>query len=336
MAGAPLLTIKKLWAVLSLLTLILAGAFFLGLALGSVRVPVFRLLNGKEADPTFRAILWELRLPRVIMAGLVGWSLSVGGVVFQALMRNPLAEPFLLGISSGAALGAVGAILLGWALWGGIPLLAFLGALITISLVLAVAHRAQAMEANTLILTGVIINAFFAALIMFALATASGEKLHSMLFWLYGDLSRGRFGDLWILTPVVFGGSFMLYGLARPFNLLASGEELAAQLGVAVEKAKWFSLILVSLMCGVTVSFSGIIGFVGLLVPHLVRMAFGGDHRLLLPASGLFGASFMIGADLLARTVISPSELPVGVITAFLGAPFFLYLLYLRRRPWNL
>jgi len=336
MAGSGLLTPKKLWSVLGLLTLILAVAFVLGLAWGSVRVPVFQVLKGKETDPTYRAILWELRLPRVILAGLVGWSLSVGGVVFQAIMRNPLAEPFLLGISSGAALGAVAAILFGILFWGGLPLLAFFGALLTIALVLSLAQRARTIETNTLILTGVIVNAFFAALIMFALATASGERLHSMLFWLYGDLSRGRFLDLWILLPVVFFGSFLLYGLGRPLNLMASGEELAAQLGVAVERAKWFSLIVVSLMCGVTVSFSGVIGFVGLLVPHLMRMSFGGDHRLLLPASGLFGASFMIGADLLARTVISPSELPVGVITAFLGAPFFLYLLYLRRRPWNL
>ncbi len=184
------------------------------------------------------------------------------------------------------------------------------------------AQRARTIDPNTLILTGVIINAFFAALIMFALATASGEKLHSLLFWLYGDLSRGRFIDLWVMIPVVLAGSVFLYGMARSFNLIASGEEVAAQLGVDVERAKWLSLIVVSLMCGVTVAFSGIIGFVGLLVPHLVRMAFGPDHRILLPASGLFGASFLIGADLLARTVISPSELPVGVVTAFLGPLF--------------
>jgi iron complex transport system permease protein len=157
-----------------------------------------------------------------------------------------------------------------------------------------------------------------------------------MLFWLYGDLSRGRFQDFLFLVPVIGGCSAVLYGLGRSFNLIAAGEETASQLGIEVERIKWLSLILVSLMCGVTVAFSGVIGFVGLIVPHLVRMAFGADHRLLLPASGLFGASFMIGADLLARTVISPSELPVGVITAFLGAPFFLHLLYLRRRQWIL
>ncbi len=251
-------------------------------------------------------------------------------------MRNPLAEPFLLGISSGAAIGAVAGIIFGIVFWGGIPFMAFLGALMTIALVLLIAQRARAIDPNTLILTGVIINAFFAALIMFAMAVTSGEKLHSLLFWLYGDLSRGRFFDLWIMVPVIFIGSFILYGMARSFNLIASGEEVAAQLGVDVEWAKWIALVIVSLMCGTTVAFSGIIGFVGLIVPHLVRMAFGPDHRILLPASGLFGASFMIGADLLARTVISPSELPVGVITAFLGAPFFLYLLYLKRRPWTL
>jgi iron complex transport system permease protein len=331
-----LLTIKKLIIVLSGLTVLLAGTFILGLALGSVSIPIARGIFGAGLDPTSRTILLDLRLPRVLLAGIVGWSLSLGGVVFQALMRNPLAEPFLLGISSGAALGAVAGIILGVLFWGGIPMMAFLGALITITLVLAIAQKARTIDPNTLILTGVIINAFFAALIMVALATTAGEKLHSMLFWLYGDLSRGRFRDFLFLVPVIGGCSAVLYGLGRSFNLIAAGEETASQLGIEVERIKWLSLILVSLMCGVTVAFSGVIGFVGLIVPHLVRMAFGADHRLLLPASGLFGASFMIGADLLGRTVISPSELPVGVITAFLGAPFFLHLLYLRRRQWIL
>jgi iron complex transport system permease protein len=331
-----LLTIKKLIMVLSGLTVLLAGTFLLGLALGAVSIPIAQGIFGAGLDPTSRTILLDLRLPRVLLAGIVGWSLSLGGVVFQALMRNPLAEPFLLGISSGAALGAVAGIILGVLFWGGIPMLAFLGALITITLVLAIAQKARTIDSNTLILTGVIINAFFASLIMVALATTAGEKLHSMLFWLYGDLSRGRFQDFLFLVPVIGGCSAVLYGLGRSFNLIAAGEETASQLGIEVERIKWLSLILVSLMCGVTVAFSGVIGFVGLIVPHLVRMAFGADHRLLLPASGLFGASFMIGADLLARTVISPSELPVGVITAFLGAPFFLHLLYLRRRQWIL
>ncbi|MEW6186023.1 MAG: iron ABC transporter permease [Thermodesulfobacteriota bacterium] len=334
--GSSLISIKRVVSVSGVLLFLLLGAALLGLGLGSVRVPVWKLVTGQGWDDTSRAILWELRLPRVIMAALVGWSLSVGGVVFQALMRNPLAEPFLLGISSGAALGAVAAILFGVVFWGGLPLLAFLGALMTITLVLILARKARAIDSNALILTGVIINAFFAALIMFALATASGEKLHSLLFWLYGDLSRGRFNDIRVMIPVIFTGSLVLYGMARSFNLMASGDEVASQLGVEVDRAKWTALLVVSLMCGVTVAFSGIIGFVGLLIPHLMRMAFGPDHRLLLPASGLFGASFMIGADLLARTVIAPSELPVGVITAFLGAPFFLYLLYLRRRSWSL
>jgi iron complex transport system permease protein len=331
-----LVTYKKLFTVLSLLALILLVTFLMGLGLGAVRVPVLKGVFGAGLDSTERAILWDLRLPRVLMAGIVGWSLSIGGVVFQALMRNPLAEPFLLGISSGAALGAVAGIIFGVLFWGGIPALAFAGALITITLVLSIAQKARTIEANTLILTGVIINAFFAALIMFALATASGEKLQSLLFWLYGDLSRGRFSDFWIMIPVILVVSFVLYGLSRSYNLIASGDEVASQLGVEVERAKWISLILVSFMCGITVAFSGIIGFVGLIVPHLVRMTFGPDHRLLLPASGLLGASFLIGADLLARILIAPSELPVGVVTAFLGAPFFLYLLYLRRRPWSL
>lgn len=327
-----MLTLKKLVLVLSALTLLLAGALGLGLALGSVRISLGWGGFGQRLDPTSRAILLDLRLPRVLLAGVVGWALSLGGVVFQALMRNPLAEPFLLGISSGAALGAVAGIILRVVFWGGLPMMAFLGALLTITLVLAVAQQDRAIDSNTLILTGVIVNAFFASLIMVALATSAGEKMHSLLYWLYGDLSRGQFRDLLFLVPVIGLCSVLLFGGARSFNLIAAGEETASQLGVNVEGLKWFSLILVSLMCGITVAFSGIIGFVGLVVPHLVRLAIGPDHRLLLPASGLFGASFLIGADLLARTVISPNELPVGVITSFLGAPFFLYLLFWRRR----
>ena len=329
-----MLTRKKIFGTLAILALLLLGTLAMGLSLGSVSIPILQGLRPPGLNPDDRTILYQIRLPRVILAGTVGWSLSIGGVVFQALMRNPLAEPFLLGVSSGAALGAVAGIVLGVVFWGGLPMMAFLGALLTIALVLGIARRTRAIDSSTLILTGVIINAFFAALIMVALATATGEKLHSLLFWLYGDLSRGRFQDLTVLLPLVLFGSVFLLGFARPLNLIAAGEETAAQLGVDVEKVKWAALITVSLLCGATVAFSGIIGFVGLIVPHLTRLALGPDHRLLLPAAGLFGASFLITADLLARVVIAPSELPVGIITAFLGAPFFLYLLYLRRRSW--
>jgi iron complex transport system permease protein len=329
-----LLTRKKIFGTLAILALLLLGTLAMGLSLGSVSIPILQGLRPAGLNPDDRTILYQIRLPRVILAGTVGWSLSIGGVVCQALMRNPLAEPFLLGVSSGAALGAVAGIILGVVFWGGLPMMAFLGALLTIALVLGIARRTRAIDSSTLILTGVIINAFFAALIMVALATATGEKLHSLLFWLYGDLSRGRFQDLTVLLPLVLFGSVFLLGFARPLNLIAAGEETAAQLGVDVEKVKWAALITVSLLCGATVAFSGIIGFVGLIVPHLTRLALGPDHRLLLPAAGLFGASFLITADLLARVVIAPSELPVGIITAFLGAPFFLYLLYLRRRSW--
>ncbi len=329
-----MLTRKKIFGTLAILALLLLGTLAMGLSLGSVSIPILQGLRSAGLNPDDRTILYQIRLPRVVLAGTVGWSLSIGGVVFQALMRNPLAEPFLLGVSSGAALGAVAGIILGVVFWGGLPMMAFLGALMTIALVLGIARRTRAIDSSTLILTGVIINAFFAALIMVALATATGEKLHSLLFWLYGDLSRGRFQDLTVLLPLVLFGSVFLLGFARPLNLIAAGEETAAQLGVDVEKVKWAALITVSLLCGATVAFSGIIGFVGLIVPHLTRLALGPDHRLLLPAAGLFGASFLITADLLARVVIAPSELPVGIITAFLGAPFFLYLLYLRRRSW--
>jgi iron complex transport system permease protein len=180
----------------------------------------------------------------------------------------------------------------------------------------------------------VIINAFFTAIIMFFIATVAEDRLHTMLFWLYGDLSQSSFKESSIIGPVVLAAFAILYGFSRHFNLITAGEETALQLGVDVERAKMICFIVVSLMIGLVVAFSGLIGFVGLVVPHLGRMIFRSDHRLLIPVSALGGAVFLIAADTLSRTVISPSELPVGVVTAFVGAPFFIYLLITRGSRW--
>jgi iron complex transport system permease protein len=190
------------------------------------------------------------------------------------------------------------------------------------------------MESSTIILAGVIINAFFTAIIMFFIATVAEDRLHTMLFWLYGDLSQSSFRESSIIAPVVLAASAVLYGFSRHFNLITAGEETALQLGVDVERAKMICFLVVSLMIGLVVAFSGLIGFVGLVVPHLGRMIFRSDHRLLIPVSALGGAVFMMAADSLSRTVISPSELPVGVVTAFVGAPFFIYLLVTRGSRW--
>ncbi len=290
--------------------------------------------NAAATDPA-RLVIFRIRLPRVMLAGLVGFSLSLGGVVFQALLRNPLADPFILGVSSGSAFGAVLGIMLGLGFTFGIPVLAFGGAVLTMYLVLVLGKKRIGMESSTIILAGVIINAFFTAIIMFFIATAANDRLHTMLFWLYGDLSQSRFAESAITAPAVIAGFLILYCFARHLNVMTAGEEAALHLGVNVGRAKLICFLVVSLVIGLVVAFSGLIGFVGLVIPHLCRMIFGSDHRLLMPVSALSGAIFLIAADTLARTVISPSELPVGVITAFLGAPFFIYLLRKRGSRWT-
>jgi iron complex transport system permease protein len=293
------------------------------------------LTGYKSIDQTAWMILFKIRLPRILLAGLVGFTLSLGGVVFQALLRNPLAEPFILGISSGAAVGAIIGIFFGLGFSFGVPLLSFIGALFTVLLVMGISSRHGGLESSTLLLTGVIINAFFTAVIMFFITTTSDSRLHSMLFWLYGDLSQSKYVQLSISLPFILIVSGILFIFSRHLNLIVGGEESALQMGVEVEWLKWISFLGISVIIGIAVSFSGIIGFVGLIVPHLMRMILGSDHRLLIPASSLGGAVFLIAADTLARTIISPSELPVGVITAFLGAPFFIYLLKSRGSQWT-
>jgi iron complex transport system permease protein len=326
----------RLSLIMILFLLLVAAA---SLLLGTAEVSFHRfiaLVSGTlNPDDPARLIILRIRLPRIILAGLAGFSLALGGVVFQALLRNPLADPFILGVSSGSAFGAIIGIVLGFTFSTGIPLMSFAGALLTVYLVLALGTRRMGMESSTILLTGVILNAFFTAVIMFFISIATDSRLHTMLFWLYGDLSQTRYASLIILTPALIVTSVILFSFSKELNLITTGEEIALQLGVDVEKAKKTCLVLVSLMIGLVVSFSGLIGFVGLIVPHLARMAFGSDHRLLLPVASLGGATFLIAADTLARLLISPSELPVGVITAFMGAPFFLYLLTVKGSQWS-
>ena len=319
------------------LVLLLAACLVWALMTGAATVSpgqVWGWLEGNPASGSVAAILGHFRLPRILLAALVGASLSLCGVVFQGLLRNPLAEPFILGVSGGAAAGAV--LAMGFGLAGIYlrSLLAFGGALGTMTLVLALARRRGRMETTALVLTGVMINAFFTALIMYVISTTTDQKLHAIMFWLYGDLGGADLEQSILLAPVVVLGGLVLFAQSRELNLLNAGEEAAASLGVAVERVKLLFFLLVSLLAGVTVSLSGLIGFVGLMVPHLTRMMLGHDHRLLLPAAGLFGASFLVLADTAARTLISPAQLPVGVVTAALGAPFFLLLLARRGSQW--
>ncbi len=336
--GKGILTPARVVATTLLMALGLLITIGVSLLLGTAEVnfmDLWALLSGANTDATSNLILLKIRLPRILLAALVGFTLSLGGLVFQALLRNPLADPFILGVSSGSALGAISGIVLGFGFGLGIPLMSFGGALLTVILVLLLGTRAMGLESSTILLTGVIVNAFFTAVIMFFVSISSDARLHTMLFWLYGDLSQSRFTQSMILAPVILTAAVILYGFARDLNIITSGEEVALQLGVDVDRTKKICLVLVSLITGLVVSFSGLIGFVGLMVPHLGRMAFGSDHRLLIPVSCLGGAIFLVASDAAARTLISPSELPVGVITAFMGAPFFIMLLRKKGSQWS-
>ena len=319
---------------------LLAAVCFLSMLMGTAKISLAQVwaLFHSPADTQIghaRLILLDIRLPRIILAALVGFALALGGVVFQALLRNPLADPFILGVSSGSALGAIIGILLGFGLGIGVPAMSFAGALLTLLLLLSFGMKRIGMESSTILLTGVIINAFFTAIIMFFVSVSADSKLHSMLFWLYGDLSQTSYSYLYLIGPMLLVSFLLIYSFASRLNLLTSGEDSALRMGVDVAKTKLVLLVIVSLMIGTVVAFSGLIGFVGLIVPHLARMALGSDHRLLLPVAALGGASFLVVADTLARTLIAPSELPVGVISAFVGAPFFLYLLLGKGSQWS-
>lgn len=334
-----ILTPGKVLTVTLLMCAVLIAVMVLALILGTADISfnhIIGMITGSlsQEDPA-RLIIFKIRLPRILLAGLVGFALSLGGVTFQAILRNPLADPFILGVSSGSAFGAVLAITFGLSFSVGVPVMSFAGALFTIYLVMSLGARKMGMESSTVLLTGVIINAFFTAIIMFFISTSADDRLHTMLFWLYGDLSQSQYTQLMIITPFILFAAVLLYSYAKDLNIITTGDEIAAQLGVDVERTKKIGLLTVSLIMGLVVAFSGLIGFVGLIVPHLARMASRSDHRMLIPVASIGGAIFLIAADTLARTILSPSELPVGVITAFLGAPFFLILLRKRGSQWS-
>ncbi|MFP3869929.1 MAG: FecCD family ABC transporter permease [Syntrophobacteria bacterium] len=315
-----------------LLLFLLAAVCLLSLMVGAVKLDAGAVLaelfgGGSGLDEVSRAIVLRIRLPRILVGALVGGALAVGGVVFQALLRNPLAEPFILGVSGGAAFGAILGILLGWALFPGVTAMAFTGGILTIVLVMGIARGTARIHTNTLLLAGVIVNAFFSAAIMFLLSVTRDQRIHNILHWLMGDLGLSTFRETTLLGPVVLIGFILIYTASRSLNLMVVGEETALHLGVRVEQLKKVLLVLVSLIVSAAVCLSGIIGFVGLIIPHVLRLLLGSDHRLLLPASFLFGASFLAFCDMVARVATSQTELPVGVITALCGGPFFIYLL---------
>ncbi len=280
-------------------------------------------------------ILLQVRLPRVLLGFMVGGSLAGVGVGLQALLRNPLADPYVLGISSGAALGAAVAILFGIGTTGvaihALPLCAFAGGLMAIVLVYRIAATYGRLPIHTLLLAGVILNAILSALIMFITSIMDPNRSFSVMFWLMGTLAAPDYPAMAVLLLyLVVGGSILLWQTPS-LNLLTLGEESASSLGVEVETVKRTVFFTSALLTGAAVSMSGMIGFVGMVIPHAVRMVVGADHRLLLPASALVGGTFLVAADTVARTVLAPAEIPVGIVTALGGGPLFIYLLVYRK-----
>jgi iron complex transport system permease protein len=270
------------------------------------------------------ALLWQLRLPRALAAWVVGAMLALSGCLMQVLLRNPLADPYILGVSGGAAFAALAGMTIGVAT-ALIPVLALLGAFLSILIVFGLARGTGPWSGTRLLLTGVVTAAGWAALISLVLATSSDNSLRGMLFWLMGDFSYARLPG-WAVGVLLLGLALTL-GMARSLNVLAMGETTASLLGESTRALLWALYGLASLLTAAAVAVAGTIGFVGLIVPHLVRLASGSDHRILIPASALFGGAFLVFSDTVARTVMAPRQLPVGVITALLGVPLFLVLL---------
>jgi iron complex transport system permease protein len=327
------------------LVIVLAVGFLLAVGLGTVwispgttlRLLAWKLgLAGLPADVASSAavILFELRIPRVLLAMVVGAALAASGAVFQALFRNPMADPAIIGVSSGAALGAIAVIILGGGVLAGglgVPAAAFAGALAVSFLVYRLARIGPAVQVATLLLAGIAVAAVISAVISLVMAFA-GQEIRSIYFWLLGGLAGRGWGALATSAPLVGVGAVLALTTVRDLNLMALGEERAAQLGVEIERFKRRSLATGALLAAAAVSVAGVIGFVGLMTPHILRLVLGADYRRLVPASIVGGAAFMVLADLAARTVRAPEEIPVGAVTALLGGPFFLYLLRRERK----
>lgn len=325
------LSLQRTVGVLVSLFVLLIFASIVGLSVGSVPISfgevVNSFINGHTVDEADRTIILDIRLSRLLLAMIVGAGLSIAGAVFQALLRNPLAEPYILGISSGGTVGAILAISLGLGASAFItPLASFVGSALVMLLVYSLAHRHGQLDTNALLLGGVMVGAFFNAAVLLIVAVFN-QELRNAFLWLMGNFSAANLESLAVVSPFVLLASILLLLQSKKYNLVATGDETALQLGVDVPKIKRLSYLLASLITGLVVSVSGVIGFVGLIIPHVCRMLFGPDHRLLLPASILLGASFMIVADLIARTILAPTEIPVGAVTAAIGAPLFVYLL---------
>lgn len=332
--------------LLPILVLILLVAVIIGAGIGAVRVTPAEVLaiildhlgisTNIEYTQQQDAVVWAIRIPRVLLAMFVGAALAISGAVLQGIFRNPLADPSLIGVSSGAALGAVVAIVSGATVFGlmTVPVCAFVGGILVTLIVWTLSRRNGRIDTVTLILVGVAMNAMIGAAMGMLNYIADDEQLRAVVFWSLGSLGGATWRSNAAILPLIAIGLLILPRYARVLNLLVLGEREARHLGVNVDRARFLLIVVVALTTAAAVSFAGIIGFVGLIIPHVIRLLSGPDHRILLPASALAGASLLVVTDLISRTIVSPAELPIGVVTALLGAPFFLFLL-LRTRWQN-
>lgn len=344
---------RSTWSAAALLgsaALLCAAVAVLAIGTGAVRIAPAQVLAGVFGWPdeglseAMRTVIHTVRLPRVLQGLAAGAMLATAGVLLQALFRNPLADPALIGVSSGAALGAVSIIVLGATVLAGLsrvlgvwtlPLAAFAGAALTALLVFALARRDGTLDPTTMLLCGIAVNALAGAGIGLLTFLATDEQLRNLTFWSLGSLGAATWGSLLGIAPALLLLVLAVPPLVRPLNALLLGESEALHLGVAVERLKRLLVVLAAAGAGAVVAVCGVIGFIGLIAPHLARLLAGPDHRVVLPLSALLGATLLTAGDLVARTAVRPAELPIGILTALLGAPFFLWLLRRRRDTWT-
>ena len=320
--------------------LLLAVALMVSISLGGADMSIISSLKALflQGEVSQEKIIWAIRLPRILTAVITGGGLAIVGAVFQGLFRNPMADPFVLGISSGAALGATIAIVLGVSIpligFTGISMFAFAGALLTMATIFMIARARGSLDSTTLLLSGVALN-FFSSSIIYLFMFLRYDKMKQIIMWTFGSFSTSSWEKLMMMVPVIFIGTIILRLFARDLNGIMTGETQAKSFGVDVDKARKSIILASTFMVGVLVATSGIIGFVGLMIPHLLRLVIGADFKKLLPLSFLYGSLFLLICDTLARVVVKPAELPIGAITALFGAPFFIFLLIRKKRDEN-
>jgi iron complex transport system permease protein len=336
---------NRVWIIYLAAVSILILSLLLGISIGTVQVSVVDIIkiisagiaggSSEYVDPMHANIVFSIRLPRVLLALIVGGCLAIAGASFQGLLRNPLADPFTLGMSSGASVGAVVTLFFSINLpflgLFTLPVISILGSLLTIFLVLTFARKVdRTMKVETIILTGIIFSSFLGSVISLMIAL-SGEELRQIIGWLLGSVSMRGWDYIFIVFPFFVAGTLILMFNAKELNGMSFGEDQARHIGISVQKRKYMILVAGSMLTGAAVAVSGTIGFVGLVIPHFIRRIIGYNHQHVLPLSVISGGAFLVVADLISRTVISPSELPIGVITALIGAPIFSYILLKKR-----